>query len=248
MDKKNSQIIALLNSSIDAILPPRCPISGDIVDRQGMISPDIWAGLDFISSPICNICGIPLGFEVGEAGNCLSCLENPPNYSSSRSALIYNDASRDLILSFKHGDKTHIVSSFVPWMMRAGSKMFEQADFLIPVPLHHMRLISRRYNQAALLADALARASGILSLSLALKRIRFTPSQGHLSQSDRLKNVYNAFELLDKYKDRLIGKNVILIDDVYTTGATTNECSRILLSCGVKKVHVLTLARVVNDR
>ncbi len=244
--KEKTQSIFI--KGVDVILPPRCPVTGDIVDAQGMISPAAWQDIDFIADPICCSCGIPLSFEVGDDGKCMDCFNNPPIYSSSRSALKYNDASRNLILGFKHGDKAHVVRSFIPWMVRAAHEMIAVSDYIISVPLHYRRLVARRYNQSALIAVYLSVVVDIQHLPLAMKRVRSTPSQGHLSQNDRRENVSKAFDVTAKYRHRINGKTIILVDDVYTTGATVNECARILLNYGAEKVHVLTLARVVNDR
>ncbi len=249
--KHNKNILTFIENAVDLILPPRCPITGDLVDRQGVISPKAWAKLDFITKPFCKTCGIPFGFEgdIDDAGEsmCTKCLDKPPIFKSARSALIYNDTSRDLILGFKHGDKTHIAPSFVPWLTRAGSQMLENADYLIPVPLHRLRLISRRYNQAAIIAQALSRRTQIPHLPLALTRIRATQSQGHLKPDERARNVRKAFALNPKFKETLKGKSVILIDDVFTTGATVQECTKVLLKEGAKQVHILTLARVIKN-
>ncbi len=237
----------ILMSGLNTILPPRCPVSGDIVDAQGQISPKIWGELDFISKPFCAHCGIALDLEVLENGKCIKCLDNPPVFSSSRSVFKYNDLSRNLILGFKHGDKTHYVSSFVPFLEQVGKLMLERADFLVPVPLHPRRLIARRYNQAALISGVLSKSCGVKHLPLAMRRVRSTPSQGHLNSGDRIKNVQKAFDVHKKYHSLLKDKSVVLIDDVYTTGATVKECSKILLKHGVAEVNILTIARVMLD-
>lgn len=232
---------------VDVILPPRCPVTGEIVDAQRMISAAAWAGLDFITDPICACCGIPFEFEdKGERGKCIACLHDAPPFDTARAALIYNDTSREVILGFKHGDKTHMAPSFVPWLMRAGGDMLAQAHYLIPVPLHHMRLLSRRYNQAGLIAGVLEKETGVKHIPAALRRIRATPSQGHLKTDERAKNVRKAFDISPTYHGVLQGKNIVLIDDVYTTGATVNECTKILKRAGASRVDVLTLARVVK--
>lgn len=233
---------------VDVILPPRCPVSGEIVDVQGMVSASAWAGLGFISHPFCARCGIPFEFEeAGEGGQCISCLTKPPVYNIARAALTYNDTSREIILGFKHGDKTHMVPSFVPWLTRVGADMLKDADVLVPVPLHPMRLLARRYNQAGLIAAALSKETGVRHLPLALKRTRATKSQGHLKSDERAKNVRKAFDVHSAYEETIKGKNVILIDDVYTTGATVNECTNALKRAGAARVDILTLARVVKD-
>ncbi len=233
---------------MDAILPPRCPVSGDLVDAQGMISAEVWAGLEFVSAPYCGTCGIPFDFDTdAHEGQCLACLKTEPPYDSARAALRYNDTSRDMILGFKHGDKTHMVPSFMPWLKRAGQEMLANADFLIPVPLHPMRLLVRRYNQAGVIAHALSKETGIKHLPLALKRTRATASQGHLKTDERAKNVRKAFAVRKQYDSVLNDKNVILIDDVFTTGATVIECTKVLKRAGASRVDILTLARVVKD-
>lgn len=232
---------------VDVLLPPRCPVSGIIVDAPGMTSSELWGKLDFISDPACGQCGLP--FELSSDGGvlCIKCLKKPPYYDYGRSALRYNDASRSLILSFKHGDNMHLVRSFVPWLVRSGRLMLEDADMLIPVPLHPYRLLMRRYNQAAVLAAGISAMCGVVHEPLILKRVRSTVSQGHLSANERMRNVRKAFDVPDKKQAFVKGKNIVLIDDVYTSGATLNECSRILKKYGATKVSVLTIARVIYD-
>ncbi len=251
MNKVFQNAKTYLQTGIDILLPPRCPVTGEIVDVQAMISSEAWAKLDFISAPLCQCCGIPFGFDSqsdeGDGGLCLSCLENQPPFTTARAALIYNDCSRDLVLGFKHGDKMHNAPSFVPWLMRVAKEMIEQSDYLIPVPLHPKRLVARRYNQAAIMAQALSKSCGVEHLPMALQRTRSTPSQGHLKTEERAKNVKKAFDVTPAHRLALKGKTVILIDDVYTTGATVNECTQTLLKYEVAQVHVLTLARVLKE-
>ncbi|PCI56095.1 MAG: amidophosphoribosyltransferase [Alphaproteobacteria bacterium] len=238
---------SVLADGLNLILPPRCPVTGDMVDAQGMISSDAWRDLVFIGDPLCAHCGVPLAFETEGNARCMTCLETPPIYHCARAALQYNDISRNLILGFKHGDKTHVIQSFLPWLKQAGREMLGQADYLIPVPLHPARLIMRRYNQAALIAGALAKSVDIPCLPTAMKRVRATPSQGHLTSDERMKNVQEAFDVPLKYQEMIKGKSIILIDDVLTTGATVNECAKVLYYHGARQVDVLTLARVVFD-
>lgn len=247
MQTLRKQAATLLEQAIDAVLPPRCIVTGDIVERQGMIAPGAWVSLDFIAEPFCASCGFPFAFEVDQGSLCTSCLIHEPPFEAARSALKYNDTSRSIILGFKHADKTHAVRAFVPWLKRAGAGMLEEADYLAPVPLHRRRLIARRYNQAALIAQALGADTGHEVLLDALVRIRATPSQGYLSAKERFKNVKRAFAVNERYKTQVQDKAIVLVDDVYTTGATVKECARALVKAGAAKVCVLTLARVVRD-
>jgi len=238
----------ILAAFIDTILPPRCIFSGDLVDSPGTVSSKAWSALEFISSPYCSVCGFPFEFEVGkgEEALCAACLKERPPYDRARAALRYDDASRDFILGFKHGDKTHAVVTMAPWLKMAGAEFWEQTDFIIPVPLHRWRLLRRRYNQAALMAQQMAKVMGKAALPGALVRTRATPTQGHLNSSQRAENVKKAFAVNPKIVPRIAGKNVVLIDDVYTTGATIRECTKALRKAGVEKVFVLTLAKVVR--
>ncbi|MFP4097556.1 MAG: ComF family protein [Alphaproteobacteria bacterium] len=241
---------------VDMVLPPRCPLTGDRVDYQGALSAKAWQGLSFITAPYCKCCGVPFSFdrqqkeqqqETREYGLCMHCLEENPPYVSARAPFTYDDISRALILGFKHGDKTHLVRSFSPWLQRAGREFLACADILIPVPLHTSRLRQRRYNQAAILAHGLTKLTGLPTLPDALVRVRATPSQGHLKKDEREKNVRKAFRVKEKNRCIISNKALVLIDDVYTTGATVNECTKELLKAGAKCVYVLTLARVAKE-
>ncbi|MGB4056499.1 MAG: double zinc ribbon domain-containing protein, partial [Alphaproteobacteria bacterium] len=154
MQTLRKKALAVAGRAVDGILPPRCVVSGQMVEHQGMLAPDVWADLDFITEPFCNVCGFPFDFEVETESQCAACLEDRPPYESARAALKYGESSRGIILGFKHADKTHAVRAFVPWLKNAGAGILEEADILTPVPLHFWRLVARRYNQAALMAYA----------------------------------------------------------------------------------------------
>ena len=240
-----------LNHLIDFVLPPRCIVTGEIVDEQGMLSPVSWGDLNFISDPQCERCGFPFDFDTGEAkeGNiCAACQKSPPLYNKARSALIYGEASRDIILAYKHADQTQSLPSFVPWLKRAGDTVLKDADYLVPVPLHRWRILRRRFNQSSLMVQYLSRETGIPYLLDVLKRTRATETQGHLQVNERQKNVRNAFSFNPKYLDVIRNKHIVLIDDVYTTGATITECTKVLLKAGAASVDILTLARVVKPQ
>lgn len=237
---------------IDSVLPPRCPFSGKIVDSQGAVDPESWSQLSFITSPNCTLCGFPFEFAIPASAApdqalCPSCLAHPPAFARARSALVYNDASRELVLGFKHGDQTHTVVTMVPWLRTAGADLWKEADLVVPVPLHPWRLLRRRYNQAALIGHAIAKDRKIPFLADALVRKRSTPTQGHLNAGERKKNVRKAFTVLSKRVPFIKDKTIILVDDVFTTGATVEECSKALVAAGAKQVFILTLARVVRS-
>lgn len=231
---------------IDLILPPRCIQTGEIVARQGTMDPAAWQKLNFITAPFCQTCSYPFEFNTGHESQCAACLTDPPPFASARCALAYDDASRDLILKFKHGDHLQAVPTLVPMMARAASGILSQIDLIVPVPLHRWRLLRRRYNQSALLGQGLGRETGRECIPDALLRTRPTPSQGHMKAGEREENVRNAFAVNPRHQAALQGKTVLLVDDVYTTGATLRACAKALLKGGVNAVHVLTVARVVR--
>jgi ComF family protein len=234
------------NLAVDFLLPPLCPATGELVDRLGMVDAAFWQNLNFIHAPFCKICGAPFSFDNADDMACGDCLETPPKYTLNRSALKYDDGSRGIILRFKHGDQLHAVKAFTPWLQQAGSGILSQADIIMPVPLHRNRLIKRRYNQAELIAREISRhypdaqycPDGLL-------RIKNTVSQGYKRAKDRKKNVSQAFITNARYNFK--DKKIVLIDDVYTTGATLNECAKTLIKAGAAEVNCLTLAKVVRD-
>ncbi len=162
--------------------------------------------------------------------------------------MVYDDASRDLILGFKHADKTEAAPAFGDWMARAQTGLIEEADLIAPVPLHWSRLMRRQFNQSALLAWRLGKVLGRRRdvVPDLLKRTRRTPPQGGLGGAGRKRNMAGAFAVNAGMRRRLEGARVLLVDDVYTTGATIEACARVLLRSGAKAVDALTLARVVR--
>lgn len=233
--------------AVNLILPPRCALTGDVVSAQGEILPSAWAELEFISNPLCRICGVPFDFKIEDEMECAACAQKAPIYHRARSALVYNDRSRDLVLRFKHADQLHTLRSFMPWVMRAGEELISDLDIIIPVPLHRFRLLKRRYNQAALMAQYISKYSRKAWASNILIRAQSTKTQGRMTLEQRRKNVRKAFVVPDPKKECLAGKTILLVDDVYTTGATAQECARTLLNAGAKHVNVLTIAKVVKD-
>lgn len=237
-----------LSYVLDWLLPPLCPATGQDVDVHGTVSPEYWASLRFISRPFCSACAMPFPHDIGGDNSdvlCAACLDSPPSFRSGRAALMYDDTSRKLILRFKHGDQLQAVRTLVPWLAEAGADVIASCDLIMPVPLHRWRLLKRRYNQSALLALALGKRAGKPVLVDTLRRIRATPPQGRLKKAERQDNVKNAFVVSDVAA--ISGKTILLVDDVFTTGATLNACAQTLLNAGAASVDVLAVARVVRD-
>jgi ComF family protein len=233
---------------LDLLLPPRCLRCGLAVDDQGRLCAECWRSLTFLGPPQCRLCGYPLPHALPEAPLCGECVREAPVYDRARAALRYDDGARRLILAFKHADRTDIAPAFGTWLARAGAEVLADAELIAPVPLHRLRFLKRGYNQAAILAQALARATGLPLIPDLLQRRRATPSQQGLSGRARLENVTAAaFRVHPWQRRRTEDKAVLLIDDVLTTGATVGACARVLQRAGARRVDVLTLARVVRD-
>ena len=234
------------SSFLDLILPPRCFGCANIVLEHHTLCSHCWKECTFLSSPCCSLCGWPFSFEILEQTLCAACHHLPPLFTQCRSALAYQDSSRSFILKFKHGDATYLAPGLSKLMMFAGQDILSQTDLLIPIPLHWKRLFMRQYNQAALLSYHLTHLTNIPTRTDLLKRHRSTQKQARQNRKERQANVRGAFIIPDQKLSILAGKSVTLIDDVFTTGATTTECTRILLKGGAKEVRVLTLARVIT--
>lgn len=228
----------------DAVLPPRCLKCSGTVNGDGALCPGCWQQLNFLGNVCCACCGYPFDFDLGPNALCGACIEQPPIFDRARAALRYDDASRDLILSFKHADRTALSPIFASWLNRVGRELLADSDIIVPVPLHWSRLFLRRYNQAALLARNLSLLSGKPVWPRLLLRQRATKKQGHLGRSARRQNVAGAFTLHPRAQP-LNGLRILLVDDVITTGATITNCAKTLRTGNAAKVNVLAIARVI---
>ena len=231
---------------LDTVLPPRCLACGELVDRQGQLCAACWLGLDFIARPYCAVCGLPFAYDMGADAVCGACLAEPPAFDQARAALVYNDLSARLIVGFKHGDRTHHAPAFARWLHTAGGDLLEAADIVTAVPLHPGRLWRRRFNQSAMMASFLARDVGKPAQPDLLRRTRPTPPQSGRTRLQRFENVRAAFAVRKSRQAMVKGARIVVIDDVFTTGATTGAVARCLARAGAEHVSVLTLARAVR--
>lgn len=239
--------VQLLRWGVDLILPPRCLACGALVSEPATLCAACFGQLTFVTSPVCRCCGLPfpLAEAAPPAGRCDHCAAAPPVFDAARAALVYDEASAPLILRFKHADRLDATPAFAAWMGRAGADLLTPDSLLVPVPLHPRRLFARRYNQAAILAAAIARKTGLARDLRALVRVRHTPIQGHRGPQARRDNVRGAFAVARP--DPLRDRSVVVIDDVLTTGATAEACALALRAAGAARVSILTLARVLPD-
>lgn len=230
----------------DAIWPVTCMTCDTRVQASGGLCPDCWSATPFITGAACNLCGVPLPGEADGPARCDDCLTLARPWDEGRAALVYAGGGRRIALAFKHGDRTDMASGLARWMHRAARDLVDAETLFVPVPLHRWRLLRRRYNQAALLANELARLSGGTVAPMALRRTRQTAGQDHRSVADRFENMAGAIAVAPDAQ--IAGRHVVVVDDVLTSGATMAACADALRAAGAKRVTALVLARVAKDR
>jgi len=230
---------------VDMVLPPQCPTCDATVTAPGLFCAACFRKAGFILEPCCSRCGS--GFSSEDLGGseraCSGCREAPPPWRQARAAFTYDEFSRRLVLPLKYADRTENARTLGMHMARAGAGLLRGADLLVPVPLHRRRLCVRRYNQAALLARHVGRASGVPVLVDALARLRSTHSLAASRRQDRAAIVAGAIACRPHRAESLRGRRVVLLDDVLTTGATAGECVQALMAAGAASVDLLVAAR-----
>ena len=231
---------------LDLVLPPRCPACAEETARPTALCATCWAALTFLDAPWCRICGLPFELDPGPDTVCATCARARPPYDRARAVLLYDAPSKELILPFKHADRTDLAPTLAGLMAGPCAESLADVDLLVPVPLHRGRLFRRRYNQAALLALALGRRAGVPVRCDVLLRRRATRSQGQFGPAGRRRNLAGAFETPTARRASVAGRRIGLIDDVLTTGATAASCARVLRRAGAAHIAVMTLARVVR--
>jgi ComF family protein len=232
--------------ALDALLPPQCLTCDAPVPDPGLFCADCFNATRFIAEPCCRLCGAPFSYalEGGPDRVCAQCRVATPPWRQARAALCYDAQSRRVILPLKYADRLDLAPALARMMARAGAGLLAEADVLVPVPMHRSRLRRRRYNQAAVLARAIARISGTPAVLDALVRVRPTQALETLSAEQRSRAVADAFAVTRPGAARLAGRRVLLIDDVLTSGATAAACTQALHAAGAAQVDVLVAARV----
>lgn len=235
----------ILRPFLDFLIPPLCLSCRSPIPEPHQLCAICWTKMTFVGEPCCTICAWPFEFEERGQLVCGPCLDTPPSFTKARFVMAYNESSRPMIIRFKHHDAPYLAIGFAKLMHHAGQDVLQNAQALIPVPLHPLRLLWRQYNQSALLARHLSILSGVPFLPSVLRKQRYTRAQEGLSREKRLKNVQKAFHIPGKKKSSVEGKVVVLIDDVWTTGSTLSACCDTLKNNGAAEIRVLTLARVL---
>ncbi|MGG9999601.1 ComF family protein [Pseudovibrio ascidiaceicola] len=233
-----------LHFVLDALFPHSCPICTDLVQGEGGLCLSCWQTLELISPPYCERLGVPLHYELGPNAWSATALVNPPDYDRARAAALYNGPARELVKRFKFYGEIRLSKFLARCMLNAAAELVEAESFLVPVPLHSSRLRERTYNQSALLVKDVGRHLSGQVLLDGLVRTRRTNQQVGLKRRARTANVKGAFVIADHFLPKVSGAHVVLVDDVLTTGATVEECARVLKAAGAQQVDVLVFALV----
>lgn len=235
-------------TGLGLVYPPTCPGCGAATAEPHALCATCWSGLHLIERPFCERLGTPFALDLG-TGSLISprAIADPPVFERARAVAHYDGTARDLVHRLKYGDRLDLSHTMARMMTAAGRDLLTDADLVVPVPLHVLRLWRRRFNQAALLARAIARQSGKPCDVRALNRVRATRPQVGLTRHQRSLNLQGAFRVSQAARMRIAGRRILLVDDVTTTGATGNAAARALLRAGATGVDLLTFATVTGE-
>ncbi|SFP36924.1 ComF family protein [Sphingomonas rubra] len=234
----------LLRQVVAYALPPRCAGCGEPVAEDHQFCGACWSGMRFLGPPWCAGCRLPFAFHRGEEARCAACLSAPPRHAGVHAAVAYGDTAAALAVRLKHGGRIALAETMARSMARW---MPADAELLVPVPLHRWRLWTRGFNQAALIADALSRRTGVPRDHRLLVRVRRTRLLRGLGRRARARTVAGAFAVEAAGRAAVRGRRIVLVDDVYTTGATADGCVRALRRAGAASVTILCWARVLPE-
>ena len=237
-----------IEKATGTLWPARSILTNRPAGNGACLTADDLRALRFIAGPICQRCGVPQEIGTGEDLVCAACIAREPRWQRARAALVYDDHSARPILALKRAGRRDGLATMARWMHRAAADVLADADLITAVPLHRSRLAERGYNQAIWLGAALGRCSDVPFQAGLLHRKRKTPSQGGLSARARHRNVAGAFDAAPRHSGDIAGQNIVLVDDVLTTGATVAACVAALKRAKAASVDVVTVARVVHEQ
>ncbi len=239
--------MSILTGLANTVFPPQCLSCGEETEENQALCGGCWPQAHFISGLICDACGAPLpGESQDEIQYCESCHRAPPSWQRGRAVALYEGPIRRLTLAFKHGDRLEIMLPVGKWMAQAAIDLIENETLVTAVPLYWSRILRRRYNQAALLGETIAKTRHLEFVPDILKRVRPTAVQRGMTREERFENQLGAIQISARMASRISGRSVLIADDVMTTGATLSACAESCLSNGARSVNVVVLARVAH--
>jgi len=227
------------------LFPPVCAGCRRRVLEPGVVCGKCWPDLRFLEKPWCPVMGTPFAHDMGEGFLSAEAIADPPPFDRARSAVVHAGIARQMVQALKYRDRTDLAPWMARWMLRAGAELVAEADVIVPVPLHWRRFLRRQFNQSAELGRAMAKLTGLPFEPGVVRRIRLTRQQVGLERAQREQNVRAAFRVPAEAEIAIAGRRVLLVDDVYTTGATVRAVTKALKKGGAGAVDVLTFARVL---
>jgi ComF family protein len=236
---------AMLDWPARVLFPPVCAGCRRHVSQPGVLCGACWPKLRLLERPWCAVMGTPFTHDMGEGFLSAEAIADPPPFERARAAVAYSGVARQMVQGLKYQDRTDLAPWMARWMLRAGAELIADADVVVPVPLHWRRFFRRQFNQSAELARAVSQLSGLSFSPSAIRRVKLTRQQVGLERQEREDNVRAAFRVPAEAEIEIAGRRVLLIDDVYTTGATARSAAKALKRGGAGAVDVLTFARVL---